>query len=431
LHSFKKSFITNLKKNAFPDTGVFNNAGLYFYTTYSNIIASNYSAFNAIFMFLSYLPEWLIMLCYGCFFIFIIIGLLLFNIFIYIYYNFINIPQLFRNTVDNKTKWEKNDDISFFRITKIFNLFWVMCSLFIFIYVMPIVFTFYGLITPLYASYKINSNFIPKQQQHNINSKSYNLADFIKNTFTYKKIYFLILSTLSLIYYGVKSFGTKSIIVITIAILIAYFIGLYNNVMPENNTKGFTFNIKDRIVQAKLSKAKTLSKIFKTLPVSKEQQNILMQLLNAFDDVDEAPNPKDSETQEPLDSETQLKPLEQQLEPLDSETQLKTEPLDSETQLKTEPLEPSLGSDIKTEPLNPEPLNPEPLNPEPLNPEPLNPEPLNPEPLNPEQPLDPVQPVQPDINLEQPEQVNPNPNPNPKMQTGGKYKDKKRYNFKF
>ena len=96
------------------------------------------------------------MFIYGFFGIFLWIGLYFFNICISIFYHIINIPQLFRNvSSENDTKWESSENISFFSIKLLlFYFIWWWIGL-ISIFITPVFFTFYGLISPLFATYKI------------------------------------------------------------------------------------------------------------------------------------------------------------------------------------------------------------------------------------------------------------------------------------
>ena len=103
------------------------------------------------------------------------------------------------------------ENISFARFVKflIFFFIWIPIGLFS-TFVMPIIFTIYGLISPLFATYKI-----PKT------NKTHGVMDFIKDTFAYKKFFFFILATLSLVSNGLKYLGPTSIIGIIVAVLFA------------------------------------------------------------------------------------------------------------------------------------------------------------------------------------------------------------------
>jgi hypothetical protein len=240
LDSFNKSFLCSLKKNANdPKGGLSASASLFFSSVYDNIVAKNFLAINTIFYYLSYLPESAIMFIYGFFGIFLWIMLYFFNICISIFYHIINIPQLFRNvSSENDTKWESSENISFFSIKLLlFYFIWWWIGL-ISIFVTPIFFTFYGLISPLFATYKVKS--INKQM---------NIGDFIKNTFAYKQFFFIILATISLFSNGITYLGSNSIIGIVIAIAFAYFMGLYTNEMPSPNIDGFSNKIKQNMKQ--------------------------------------------------------------------------------------------------------------------------------------------------------------------------------------
>ena len=241
LDSFNKSFLCSLKKNAEnPNGGLASNASLYFSSVFDNIVAKNFLVINTIFLYLSYLPESLIMLLYAIFGIFLWIGLYFFNICISIFYHIINIPQLFRYPSEQKPQyWEFSDNIGYFNMKLLLFCFiwwWVGIISAIF---SPIIFTIYGLISPLYATYEVKQT-----------NKSFNVINFILNTFVYKKLFFFILATLSLFSNGFTYLGSNSIIGIIIAIIFAYFMGLYSNEIPEPNTDGFTLKIRQNIKHA-------------------------------------------------------------------------------------------------------------------------------------------------------------------------------------
>jgi hypothetical protein len=242
LDSFNKSFLCSLKKNAENPNGGGSNASLYFSYVFDNIVAKNFLVMNTIFLYLSYLPESLIMLLYAIFGIFLWFGLYFFNICISIFYHIINIPQLFRNPSEKfPEKWESSENIGFFNdIPKLllFCFFWWWVGI-ISAILSPIFFTIYGLISPLYATYEVKQT-----------KKTFNVINFILNTFVYKKLFFLILATLSLFSNGVTYLGSNSIIGIIIAIIFACFIGLFYNEIPEPNTDGFTLKIRQNIKQA-------------------------------------------------------------------------------------------------------------------------------------------------------------------------------------
>jgi hypothetical protein len=252
LDSFNKSFLCSIKKSADPNGGLFANAPLYFSKVFDNLVAKNLLAINKIFLYLSYLPESVIMILYGFFGIFLWSGLYFFNVCISIFYHIVNIPQLFRNSVeqssfftkDDNKKWEDNEDISFLRFIKFIMFFFIWLPIgCISAFIVPIFFTIYGLLSPLFATYKIKQN----------NENNFTVIDFIKDTFAYKKFLFVILATLSLMSNGIKYLGNNALIGILIAIIFAYFMGLYTNDMPEQGINGFSFKIRQNIIQAKVS----------------------------------------------------------------------------------------------------------------------------------------------------------------------------------
>ena len=241
LDSFNKSFLCKLKKSADPNAGLFANAPLYFSFVYDNLVAKNFLAINTIFFYISYLPESVIMLLYGLFGTFLWIGLYFFNICISIFYHILNIPQLFRTVSEtNDKKWETMEHISFFRIMKLILFFFLWLPVgTLSAFIVPLFFTLYGLICPLYATYKFKQS-----------NQKLNIFDFIKDTFAYKKFFFFILATISLFTNGIQFLGINSIIGLIIAVIFAYFIGLYSNDMPEAGKDGFSFKIRSPIKQA-------------------------------------------------------------------------------------------------------------------------------------------------------------------------------------
>lgn len=264
LDSFNKSFLCSLKNSANPNAGLFANAPLYFSFVYDNLVAKNFLAINTIFFYLSYLPESAIMFLYGIFGIFIWIGLYFFNVCISIFYHIINIPQLFRTESQNDNKkWEASEHTSFLRFMKLILFFflWIPVGA-LSAFVMPIFFTLYGLIAPLFATYKLK-NIESKQ------NKYFNIIDFIKDTFAYKKFFFFILATLSLFSNGIKYLGNNAIIGIIVAVIFAYFMGLYTNEIPEPGVDGFSFKIRQNMKQATVASKNynNIVEICKNIPI--------------------------------------------------------------------------------------------------------------------------------------------------------------------
>ena len=265
LDSFRNSFLCSLKKNADPNGGLFANAPLYFSNVYDNIVAVNFLMINNVFLYLSYLPESIIMLVYGLLGIFVWIGLYFMNLFISIFYHFISIPQLFRSGEEDK--WENNENISFLRISKLllFWFVWVPIGL-LSTFIVPIFFTLYGLISPLFATYTINKT-----------NKPNGVFDFIKDTFAYKKFFFFILATISLFSNGNKYLGSSALIGIVIAVAFAYFIGLYSNDIQEPGINNFTAKIRQSVKQATVEDIDTsnplLVEICKPIPVADSIEN--------------------------------------------------------------------------------------------------------------------------------------------------------------
>jgi hypothetical protein len=264
LDSFRKGLSCYLKESATPNSGMFSNALLFFSYVCDNLISKNFMAFNTIFMNLSFLPESIIMLLYGFFGIFLWIGIYFFNVCISIFYHFVHIPQLFRaESESNKEKWESEEDISFFHISKLIAFFFLWIPIGVFsTFVTPFFFTIYAIIAPLYATYKITN----KQKIVDGVETSYNLFDFIKDTFTYKKFFFFLLSTISLISNGVKYLGNNALYGIIIAVIFAFIMGLYNNELPTNGVDGFTSKIRQSIKKASIIETNKTINICKKEP---------------------------------------------------------------------------------------------------------------------------------------------------------------------
>jgi hypothetical protein len=274
------------------------------------------------------------MLFYAIFGIFIWFGLYFFNLCISIFYHFVSIPQLFRTTTEtegNQSKWETNENISFLRFTKLILFFFIWCPVgLLSTFMSPFFFTAYGLIAPLFATYSIKQT----------NKPSCNLFDFIKDTFVYKKGFFFILATISLISNGIKYLGNNAIIGIAIAIAFSYFMGLYSNEMPTSGTDGFTAKIRDGIKQAEIKSQTTqLVEICQPIPAEDNKMDRIIQKgtfrkLSKKKIVGGETMGSETMGSETMGSETMgsdvvnttpLTPVTQELEPLQSTTQ-KTEP---------------------------------------------------------------------------------------------------------
>jgi hypothetical protein len=263
LDSFNNGFLCSIKNSADPNAGFFANGSLYFSNVYDNIVSKNFLIMNTIFFYLSYLPESLIMLLYGFFGIFLWILLYFANLVISICYHFANIPQLFRtNSEQNDKQWESMENVSLFRFMKLILFFFVWGWIAFFsALITPAFFTLYGLISPLFASYKIEGT-----------KGSYGLGSFLWSTLYYKKLFFFILATVSLFNTGIKYLGNNSIVAISIAVLFAFFMGLYTNTMPEVGTYGFTAGIKETIKQAGVNyDKKLLVEICNRIPIDDEK----------------------------------------------------------------------------------------------------------------------------------------------------------------
>ena len=254
LDRFSDTFVCYLKKKSNTYNGISANGFLYFSNVYDNILANNYQMINTFFSYLSFFPESIIMLLYGFFGIFIWLAIYGLTFLSSIVHHFINIPKLFRDDLVNSKDWgykPKQIALSFL---------WMFVGLFS-AFLSPVFFTIYGLLSPLTASYKIKET-----------GKINGLFDFIKDAFAYKKYFFFILATISLFSNGSTCLGYSAVFGIIIAVIFAYFMGLYENQMPNSGDDGFTSNISEDITISpvkKLNKTK-LVKVCENIPIDTE-----------------------------------------------------------------------------------------------------------------------------------------------------------------
>jgi hypothetical protein len=269
LDSFNNGIFCKIKEKAIPGN-LFSNIPLYFSPVYDNLVASIFSAMNFIFFYLSFLPESVIMLVCGLGYAFIWGIILVYAICCSVYYHIANIPQLFREKFEHpgldtaptdnpdivsikildEEKWESNKNISLMRIWKIVLFFISFYPIMFSIFLSPIIFTVYGFLSPLYATYKINKT-----------DKTQNFYDFVKNTLKFKKLFFYILATGALFTNGIQYLGTSSLVPIAIAVVCAYLIGLYTNVIPEAGIDGFTARIRETPIQSTVNKLDVLKQV--------------------------------------------------------------------------------------------------------------------------------------------------------------------------
>jgi len=253
LDSFNNSLLHFLQKGSEDPSITLANIPLYLSYVYNNTTCRGFQTLNIIFSNLAYLPEWFIMILYGFLGILIWLALFVINCFWSWVYHLIYIPQLFRlsyiDKLTNKATWESSADISFFNFknwgTLIFFCFfwWLMIIPIIISAVLsPIIITINNLISPFFATYKIKDQdkFINHANGQPIN---FNILKFLIQTLSYKSFFIFVMSTIALVTNGLTYLGSSSLIGILIAIGFAYFMGLYNNPMPEPGVDGFTFGL--------------------------------------------------------------------------------------------------------------------------------------------------------------------------------------------
>ena len=148
-------------------------------------------------------------------------------------YHVIKVGELFRGKTggEKEVVWSNFDLFSmngFFQFLFFIILGFAICLISTF--VTPIIFTLYALIAPLTAKYKL----IDTSDNDKTISENQGVTNFITSTFVYKKFFFFVLASLSLITNGNTYLGSSYLVGIVIAIIILYFIGFYKNPIPRH-----------------------------------------------------------------------------------------------------------------------------------------------------------------------------------------------------
>jgi len=233
LDSFVKSFICSLKAWADPKGGFFSNYALYFSKVYDGIVATNFSFINMTFGGLGgKIPEGIFMILYGLFGPIVWLILFLFTNLISIFYHAKNLWQLFRGKIGEEHNFIWTANAQWFSFWKwVFFFFFGFTICLISTFVSPVLLTIYALFSPLFAKY----NLIDIDAQNKpVVTENQGVFDFIQSTFVYKKFFFFILATISLIYNAAIYLGSSYMIGIIIAIVIVYLLGLYKNPIPTH-----------------------------------------------------------------------------------------------------------------------------------------------------------------------------------------------------
>jgi len=247
LDSFVNSFlICGIKTIAIPKKGFMGNNALFLSKVIDDVTTCNFAVINRVFsIFGDIIPESIIMLLYSFVGVFLWTIMYILNIGFWIFYLIRNWYQLFRIQSTSKPgTWGQLPALkSIFNLTTWYYMFgyvftfiwWFILSL-IAAFIMPIITTLYTFLSPLYATYHVKDT----------NDKK-NFLDFLRDTFVYKKFFFFILATLSLLFNGAMYLGSYAVIGIIIAIIFAYLMGLYNNPPQEGNgfSGGKVHNVKE------------------------------------------------------------------------------------------------------------------------------------------------------------------------------------------
>lgn len=230
---YNYSIHTKLKEYANPDSGFFANFALYLSSVYDNILSKHNTALNTVYGIFNHVPEEITMIITGLFGVVFFCGIYLFNIMSGVFFHVMNIPQLFRRQISyDSNKWEAFSDIQIglFKLIP-FCLLWLPLGC-ISAFLSPLIITVSGFLAPLYTKFKYNNN------QTQTSNENYGIFDFIKNIFYFKQHFLMMTASISLIYNGNKYLGTKSLIPISIGILLSYFLGWYTPITnTEINTK--------------------------------------------------------------------------------------------------------------------------------------------------------------------------------------------------
>ena len=232
---YSYSIHTKLKEYANPDSGFFANFALYLSSVYDNVLSKHNTALNTIYGVFNHIPEEITMIITGLFGVVFFCGIYFFNVMTGIFFHVMNIPQLFRRQFSyDSNKWEAFTDIQIglFKLIP-FCLVWLPLGC-ISAFLSPLIITISGFLAPLYTKFKYQNTTTSETDTSN----TYGIFDFIKNIFYFKQHFLMMLASISLIYNGNKFLGTKSLIPITIGILISYFLGWYTPITnTEINTK--------------------------------------------------------------------------------------------------------------------------------------------------------------------------------------------------
>ena len=208
LSNYNKGIIGALRKRAKGS-----NIMLYYSTIFNECTSWNNWIINNLFIVLNKtLPEWVIMSLFGKYFIAAFLPfIIVLNHILSIISHVVNLPQMFRRkrgqlsgalallvgkafSTDSRVEWQSEDDISFFGISSWSNWFFLMLwgypILLISTIVLPIVLTAYSIISPLFATYKLDGE---KRTEPNT------FFEFIKGVFAGHQVFIRFLFTFAVL----------------------------------------------------------------------------------------------------------------------------------------------------------------------------------------------------------------------------------------
>jgi hypothetical protein len=259
LEMFKKgSILCNLKQMADEATTT-PNISNYAHKIVRDVIATNCYIMNGMFIYLSYLPEWLMLLLYGSLWYLFVMIMGIMNIGITYWYCITHLI----NTFGRKGSGEVIEDppssgyLSYFSsiLVKCFMFFiiFIILLLIIHLFLGAIFFTIYSLCLPLFVKYA------DKKDGVSYNRKN-GFMQFFTDVLYFRKTLLMIVSLLGLFYSFVSAGGANATLPAVIIIGIVYALGYLNDKKIQEeilaNMSGDFVNIaRDYIItQAEVSK---------------------------------------------------------------------------------------------------------------------------------------------------------------------------------
>ena len=231
LGTYTNGLVGSLNKKASGHSNIV----LYYSQVINDAIVWNNWFVNYVFSFLNtYLPEWTIITVFGYLFLVVLLpGLTVLNFGASIISHVMNLPQMFRRKggtssglvqwflgiKTTSTKWQPEEDIEYFGFNTLSHWFW-MCLwgypiFLISTIVMPLVLTFYTIISPLFATYSVVGDDLNKNEPKGFSA-------FVKSVFSTHKVLIKILVTIALLHALIKNLKSDMIIIVATIIALIF-----------------------------------------------------------------------------------------------------------------------------------------------------------------------------------------------------------------